>query len=60
LLGVRLGARMDGKTLDTVLKQLREAYAVDQARAAAIVTEHSDALKSGNVRQFALKYSSAV
>jgi hypothetical protein len=60
LLGVRLGARMDGKTLEIVLKQLREAYAVDQARAAAMVTEHSDALKSGNLRQFALKYASAV
>jgi hypothetical protein len=60
LLGIRLGARMDTKTLETVLKQLREAYAVDQARATAMVTEHSDALKSGKVRQFALKYTSAV
>jgi hypothetical protein len=58
VLGIRLGSRLDAKTLENVLLKIREAYQVDSARASAIVAEHADALKSDRMRDFALKYGS--
>jgi hypothetical protein len=40
--------------------KIKEVYAHDPARAQALVTEHSDALKSDGMRNFLLKYKSAV
>jgi len=56
VLGVRLGSRLDKKTLDSVLENIRQAHRSDPARASAIVAEHSDALKSNRLRDFAIKY----
>jgi hypothetical protein len=56
VLGVRLGSRLDKRTLDSVLENIRRAYESDPARASAIVAEHSDALKSNRLRDFAIKY----
>ena len=56
VLGVRLGSRLDKKTLDSVLENIRQAHQSDPARASAIVAEHSDALKSNRLRDFAIRY----
>ncbi len=58
ILGLRLGARLDAKTLTHVMDNIRKAHEVDPPRAAAIVAEHADALKSDKMRDFALKYTS--
>jgi len=60
LLGIRLGSRLEKYALDRVLRKIREAYAVEPARALAIISEHSDALKSSRMRSFVLKYAPAV
>ncbi len=57
VLGVRLGERLDPQTLHEVMAQIRTANRKDPARASSIVSEHADALKSDNVRNFTLKYS---
>jgi hypothetical protein len=60
LLGVRLGSRLEKGTLNRVLEKVREAHAVDPARALAMITEHSNALMSSGMQNFVLKYGSAV
>ena len=60
VLGVRLGSRLDQRTLEIVLTKIREAHRSDPARASAIVAEHADALKSDGIRDFAIKYQAAV
>lgn len=57
VLGVRLGARLDPKTIQIVMDNIKKAHEVDPARAASIVAEHADALKSDRLRDFGLKYS---
>jgi hypothetical protein len=57
VLGIRLGARLDKKTITQVMDSIRKAHEVDPARAASIVAEHADALKSDRMRDFALKYT---
>lgn len=58
VLGLRLGARLDGQTLHKVMENIRRAYEVDPARATSIVAEHADALKADRMRDFSIKYSS--
>lgn len=60
VLGVRLGARLDKKILHGVLGNIQKAYEVDPARAASIVAEHADALKSDRMREFSIKYRHVV
>ncbi|MFA6264364.1 MAG: hypothetical protein WC670_01435 [Pseudolabrys sp.] len=60
LLGVRLGSRLEKHTLAKVLDHIRTINEVDPARAQAIISEHSDALKSQHMRAFVLKYTSVV
>lgn len=57
VLGVRLGARLDPKTIQVVMDNIKKAHEVDPARAASIVSEHADALKSDRMRDFGLKYA---
>ncbi len=54
------GSRLDKHALAQVLDNIREVYVVDPARAQAIIAEHSNALKSGRMRSFAVKYEAAV
>ena len=60
LLGIRLGSRLEPRILEEILQNIRAANEVDEARATAIVAEHSDALKSNRMRSFILKYASQV
>ncbi|HUI14055.1 MAG TPA: hypothetical protein VL048_11375 [Xanthobacteraceae bacterium] len=60
LLGIRLGSRLEPHIVDTILQKIRAANEVDEARAKAMVAEHSDALKSNRMRNFLLKYTSPV
>lgn len=57
ILGVRLGSRLKDDHLQKLLQVIKEATLVDAARAQALVGEHADALKSNNLRQFAVKYN---
>ena len=52
--------RLERQVLNTILIKIRDANRIDPARAMAIVNEHSDALKSGHIRDFAIKYTSVV
>lgn len=60
LLGIRLGDRIERTAFAKIMGKIKEAFAQDPARAQALVTEHSDALKTDNMRNFLLKYNSAV
>jgi hypothetical protein len=59
-MGVRLGSRLSPSTLTKVMDTIEKAYEVDPARAASIVAEHADALKSNRMRDFAIKYTASV
>ena len=59
VLGVRLGSRLPSKTVTRVLDRIEEAYKVDPVRAASIVADLADALKSNRMHDFALKYAPA-
>jgi hypothetical protein len=59
VLGVRLGSRLPTKTITRVLDSIEEAHKVDPVRAASIVADLADALKSNRMRDFGLKYSPA-
>jgi hypothetical protein len=60
LLGIRLGSRLEPRLVSGLLKTIRDTYKVDQARAVAMISEHSDSLKSNRIRDFAIKYKSGV
>jgi hypothetical protein len=60
VMGIRLGSRLPSATLTKVLDTIEKAYEVDPARAASIVAEHADALKSNRMRDFAIKYTATV
>ncbi len=60
LLGIRLGERIERTAFANIMGKIKEAYSHDPARAQALVTEHSDALKTNAMRSFLLKYKSAV
>jgi hypothetical protein len=60
LLGIRLGDRIESGAFAKIMAKIKSAYAIDPARAEALVTEHSDALKSDGMRNFLIKYQSAV
>jgi hypothetical protein len=59
VLGVRLGSRSPAKTITRVLDRIDEAHKVDPVRAASIVADLADALKSNRIQAFALKYAPA-
>jgi hypothetical protein len=59
VLGVRLGSRLPSKTITRVLDRIDEAHKVDPVRAASIVADLADALKSNRMQAFALKYAPA-
>jgi hypothetical protein len=59
VLGVRLGSRLPSNTVTRVLDSIEEAHKVDPARAASIVADLADALKSNRMQGFALKYAPA-
>lgn len=60
LLGVRLGSRLDKHVVHSVLKHISDVQKIDPARASALITEHSDSLKSNQMRNFVIKYLPAV
>jgi hypothetical protein len=60
LLGIRLGTRLEQPAFEKIIKKIREAHRTDPARAQAIVAEHSDALIHQRLRDFSIKYASAI
>jgi hypothetical protein len=56
VLGVRLGSRLPSKTVTRVLDKIEEAHKVDTVRAASIVADLADALKSNRLQDFGMKY----
>lgn len=60
LMGIRLGTRLEQDAFETIMSKIKEAHRTDPARAQAIVAEHSNALISQTMRDFSLKYTSAI
>lgn len=58
LMGIRLGTRLQEDTFKSVMEKIKAANTNDAPRALAMIAEHSDALKSQTMRNFAIKYGS--
>lgn len=60
LMGIRLGSRLDQSHFEKIMGKIKDAHRTDPARAQAMVAEHSNALISQTLRDFSIKYTSAI
>jgi hypothetical protein len=60
LMGIRLGTRLEQGQFEKIMAKIKEVHSTDPARAQAMVTEHSNALIGQTLRDFSIKYTSAI